>query len=176
MPPVLHRRASDWYEQHDLPIEAVQHALAVPDAELAARLIEPIALLVAYQGQLSTVLGWLHALPEAQMHAHPFLCVYHALLLVFTNQPEAAETRLREAEQGVQAGMSVGQAPTILGYVLAIRAVIARFSGHIPHAAYSRTPGAGSVAGRGGLSSRRCYGDRVPRVPDKRGCDTHSRT
>ncbi|HEX6557556.1 MAG TPA: LuxR C-terminal-related transcriptional regulator [Ktedonobacteraceae bacterium] len=132
--PVLHRRASAWYEQHQMPVEAVQHALAVPDAELAARLIEPIALIVAYQGQLSTALGWLHELPEAQMHAHPFLCVYHALLLVFTNQPEAAETRLREAEQSVKAGMSAGQAPTILGYVLAIRAVIARFSGHIPHA------------------------------------------
>ncbi len=35
--PALHRRASAWYEQHALPAEAVQHALAVPDVELAAR-------------------------------------------------------------------------------------------------------------------------------------------
>ena len=47
LPPVLHRRASAWYEQHELPAEAVQHALAVPEVELAARLIEPIALPVA---------------------------------------------------------------------------------------------------------------------------------
>src|SRR5262249_46462941 len=62
--PELHWRASAWYEQHALPAEAVQHALAVPDAKLAARLIEPIALPLTYQGQLSTVLGWLSALPE----------------------------------------------------------------------------------------------------------------
>ena len=60
--PVLHRRASAWYEQHELSIEAVQHALAVPDLELAARLIEPIALPVAFQGQITTVLGWLNAM------------------------------------------------------------------------------------------------------------------
>jgi len=29
--PVLHRRASAWYEGHNLPAEAVQHALVVPD-------------------------------------------------------------------------------------------------------------------------------------------------
>ena len=76
--PVLHRRASAWYEQHDLPIEAVQHALAVPDVELAAGLIEPIALPVAFQGQISTVLGWLNALPEALVRTRPFLYVYYA--------------------------------------------------------------------------------------------------
>src|SRR5215472_8562523 len=42
--PTLHRRASAWYEQNKLPVEAVQHALAIPDVELATRLIEPIAL------------------------------------------------------------------------------------------------------------------------------------
>jgi LuxR family transcriptional regulator, maltose regulon positive regulatory protein len=69
LPPVLHRRASAWYEQHDLPIEAVQHALAMPDYELAARLMEPIALSATLQGQISTVLGWLNALPGALVRA-----------------------------------------------------------------------------------------------------------
>jgi LuxR family maltose regulon positive regulatory protein len=133
--PDLHRRASAWYEQHELPVEAIQHALAVPDAELAVRMIEPIALPVAIQGQTSTVLGWLNALPEVLVRAHPYLCVYHALLLVFNNQPQAAEARLREAEQAVRAGMAAEQASTILGYVHTIRGVIARFSGDIPHAA-----------------------------------------
>src|SRR5215469_13230910 len=98
LPPVLHSRASNWYEQHELPAEAVQHALAVPDVELAARLIEPIALPVSAQGQISTVLGWLNALPEALMRMHPLLCAYHATWLIFTNQFEAAEARLQDAE------------------------------------------------------------------------------
>jgi len=77
--PVLHRRASSWYEQHALLVEAVQHALAVPDAELAARLIEPIALSTGFQGQLNTVLEWMNALPEALVRTRPRLCVYYAV-------------------------------------------------------------------------------------------------
>ena len=132
--PQLHRRASGWYEQHDLPAEAVQHALAIPDVELAARLIEPMALAVAFQGQLYTVLGWLNALPEALVHARPFLCVCHALLLMFTNQLEMAEARLQAAERSVQKEISASQAQIILGWVIALRGIIANYSGDIPQA------------------------------------------
>ena len=126
--PILHRRASAWYEQHDLPAEAVQHALAIPDVELAARLIEPIALPATLQGQLYTVLGWINTLPEALMYTRPQLCVYHAALLLFTNQLEAAETRLQMAERYVRAEMHTGQARAILGRVLALRGSIAGYS------------------------------------------------
>jgi LuxR family maltose regulon positive regulatory protein len=110
----------------------VQHALAIPDVALAARLIEPIALPVAFHGQLSTVLGWMNALPEALVRTRPFLCVSYALLLAVTNQLEAAEARLQEAERSVQEEMPAEQAQIIMGYVLAIRGDIALFSGDIP--------------------------------------------
>ena len=131
--PELHNRASAWYEQQDMPIEAVQHALAVPNAERAARLIEPIALPITLNGQISTVLGWMNALPEALVRTHPFLCVYYARLLVFTNQLKVAEAHLREAEQSAQK-MPAEQARIIQGWVLGTRAVIAGISGDIPHA------------------------------------------
>jgi len=132
--PVLHRRASSWYEQHELPAEAVQHALAVPDVELAARLIEPIVFPIAFQGQIYTVLGWMNALPEALLHARPYLCVSYARLLMSTNQLEAAEELLRQAERGVQGEMPAEQARTIQGWVLSSRAVIADLSGNTTHA------------------------------------------
>jgi LuxR family maltose regulon positive regulatory protein len=132
--PVLHRRASAWYEQHDLPVEAVQHALAAPDVALAVRLIEPIALPIAFQGQISMVLGWLNALPEALVRARPFLCVYYARLLMYTNQLEAAEARVQEAERGVQVEVPAEQARIIQGWVLSTRAGIAGLSGDRPHA------------------------------------------
>jgi LuxR family maltose regulon positive regulatory protein len=131
---VLHRRASTWFEKHALPAEAVQHALAVPDNELAARLIEPLALSATSYGQIDMVLGWLKDLPEVLLRTHPFLCVYYARLLIFTNQLEAAEARLQEAEWAIQAELSTEQAQIIRGYVLAIRAGIVGFSGDIAHA------------------------------------------
>jgi LuxR family maltose regulon positive regulatory protein len=130
LPPDLHRRASAWYERHDLTVEAVQHALAVPDAELAAHLIEPIALTVAYQGQISTVLEWLHALPEALIRSRPRLCVDYARLLTSTNQFEAAEELLQQAEWSAQK-LPAEQVPFILGWVLSVRAGIAAFSGDL---------------------------------------------
>jgi LuxR family maltose regulon positive regulatory protein len=132
--PVLHRRASTWYEQHGLPTEAVRHALAVPDYDLAARLIEPIALSATFQGQIDTVLGWLNTFPKALLRTRPFLCVYYARLLIFTNQLEAAEVLLQEAERGMEEGMSAEQARIIQGHVLAIRAGVVGFAGDIAHA------------------------------------------
>jgi LuxR family maltose regulon positive regulatory protein len=129
--PVLHRRASTWYEQHKLPAEAVQHALAVPDYELAARLIETIVLPTALHGQIDTALGWLNALPEAIVRTRPFLCVYYARLLMFSNQLEAAEARVQDAERGVKHEMPAQQVQNIQGWVCSTRAGIALFSGDI---------------------------------------------
>ncbi len=132
--PQLHRRASAWCEQHQLPVEAVQHALAIPDFELAARLIEPIALPTALQGQFYTVLGWLHALPDVLMQAHPFLCLYHAALLMFNGQLEQTRTRLWEAEQGVHMDLPADRVRVLQGMACILRASMAEFSGEITHA------------------------------------------
>jgi LuxR family maltose regulon positive regulatory protein len=131
---VMHRRASTWFEQHALHAEAVQHALAVPDYELAARLIEPIALSATFHGQIDTVLGWLNGLPMALLRTRPFLCVYYARLLIFTNQLETAEVLLQEAERGIEAELSAELTRIIHGHVLAICAGIVGFSGDIAHA------------------------------------------
>jgi len=133
--PALHRWASAWYEQHGLSTEAVQHALAIPDFELAACLIEPIANPVAAEGQISTVLGWLNALPEALMRTRPLLCAYHATWLIFTNQFEAAEARVRDAEQGIREEKPAERVRTIRGWVFASRAALAHFSGDFSDAA-----------------------------------------
>lgn len=143
--PSLHRRASSWYEQHALPYEAIHHALAIPDAELAAHLIEAIAIPVthlneaiaspvALQGRISTVLGWLAGLPEAIMRTHPLLCAEHAVLLMFTNQWEASKARLQTAERGIREGMPAEQAQMIRGLALACRASFDCFSGDLPRA------------------------------------------
>jgi LuxR family maltose regulon positive regulatory protein len=132
--PLLHRRASAWYEQQHLSIQAVQHALAIPDGELAARLIEPIVLPVTFLGQIDSVLGWINALPEALVRTRPFLCVYHAILLMLTNQFEEAEARLQDAEQSAQEALPAEQEQTIQGWVLSTRADLALLSGDIPQA------------------------------------------
>ena len=127
--PELHRRASTWFDQHGLAVEAVQHALAAPDVERVAHLIEQSALSLALRGQVHMVLGWLNELPEAVVRTHARLCLYHALMLMFTNQMEAVEVRLHDAEACVQADLPAEQVRVILGWVAGIRANLALFSG-----------------------------------------------
>jgi LuxR family maltose regulon positive regulatory protein len=136
LPPELHLRASVWYEQHDLTIEAIQHALVVPDVEFAARLIEPIAFSMVFQGQISTILRWINSLPEALIQTRPFLCICHAGLLTINNKFEESEARLQDAERGIQEEMPAEQVRTIRGYVLSIRGDHALFSGDIKQAVF----------------------------------------
>ncbi|HTK08801.1 MAG TPA: LuxR C-terminal-related transcriptional regulator [Ktedonobacteraceae bacterium] len=133
MVPVLHQRASEWYEQHALPLEAVHHALAIPDEERAIRLLEPIVIPFAFRGQRSIVLKWLNALPNAVIRTHSLLCVYYASLLMLTNQFEAAMVRLTEAEDGLGEDTSTEQARIIRGFLFTNRSTIAFFSGDLQH-------------------------------------------
>jgi ATP/maltotriose-dependent transcriptional regulator MalT len=127
--PTLHPRASNWYEQHDLTAEAVQYALAVPDFERTARLIETVAFPLVFQGQLSTVHGWMTALPETLLHAHPLLCIQQASYLMFTGQLRAAEARLQDAERGIWEELPAEQNKLMRGYTLTIRSGIANLAG-----------------------------------------------
>ena len=129
--PELHRRASSWYEQHGLLTEAVQHALAAPDFECAARLIEQVGLPVGILEQIHTVLGWLKRLPDALLRARPTLCIDHAVTLMFTNQLEAAEARLQDAERCLQNDVPADHTCAILGQIVTVRGNMARFSGDL---------------------------------------------
>ncbi len=127
--PELHRRASVWYEEHEQVVEAVQHALLAPDVERTARLIEQFAWLVWYSGQIQTVLGWLNTLPGPPAHTHKILTITHAGMMMLTNQFEAAEYRLQDAERSIQADTPAEQAQLILGWVALIRGDLARYTG-----------------------------------------------
>ena len=127
--PELHRRASLWFEQHNLSMEAVQHALAAHDFEHAARLIEQSAMLMMSQGQTLLELSWLDALPDALVRTRPTLCILHATTRMRTNQLQAAEARLQDAERCLHASTQASQRRLIQGQIATVRANLAGFAG-----------------------------------------------
>jgi LuxR family maltose regulon positive regulatory protein len=127
----LHRRASDWFERHDLVAEAIQHALTAADGQRAANLIERHGVRIIGDGQVQTVLGWLHALPETLLRTRPMLCILHGFALQFTNQLAAAEVRVQDAERCLQPDTPPDQTRFIQGYAAAHRANTARYRGDI---------------------------------------------
>jgi LuxR family transcriptional regulator, maltose regulon positive regulatory protein len=127
----LHRRASAWYEGAGFVAEAVQHALAVHDWERAIRVIEQSGYVGIVRGQLQTVRGWLNTLPDDLVRSRAWLCILHAITLLFTNQLAAAEDRLQAAEQCMQADTPIAQAQIMRGHVATIRGAIVHFSGNL---------------------------------------------
>ena len=127
----LHERASIWYERHGFVAEAVQHALHMDDASRAAGLLERHILGIIVGGQVQTAIGWLSRLPQARLLARPRLCIFYALALLFTNDFPAAEARLEDAERCIRPDTSYAEAQSIEGYVAAIRANIALYTGDL---------------------------------------------
>jgi LuxR family maltose regulon positive regulatory protein len=96
--PVLHLRASEWYEGHGSPADAVRHALAAGDFERAAGLVERAWPAMDSSFQSATWLGWATALPDELVCARPVLSVGYAWALLNGGELEAGEARLRDAE------------------------------------------------------------------------------
>jgi LuxR family transcriptional regulator, maltose regulon positive regulatory protein len=134
----LHLRASRWYENEGLLVEAIGHALlgsgADPDFEQAARLIERGVEGAWSRGEGPTVLGWLEALPAEAKRRRPRLFTEHALSLAITGRPDDVEPFLEEAEQAASETTNGEDRGFQLGFALAIRSWCARLRGNAPKA------------------------------------------
>jgi len=69
--PTLHQRASAWHQQAGSALEAISHALAGGDVAGAVDLIAGLWVAYAGAGRVGTIRGWLQALGDEQVAAHP---------------------------------------------------------------------------------------------------------
>ena len=96
---VRHRRASDWYERHGQPADAIRHALAAGDFARAADLVELVATAMSRSRQEATFLAWLRSLPDDVLRCRPVLSNLYAGVLLQCGEVEGVEARLRDAER-----------------------------------------------------------------------------
>ena len=104
--PILHQRASGWFERHGSPADAIRHALAGRDFERAAGIIERAWPAMDEHFQTATWLNWAKGLPEELVRNRPVLLVGIAWALLSAGKLEAGEARLREAERLLGSGMN----------------------------------------------------------------------
>jgi LuxR family maltose regulon positive regulatory protein len=105
----LHRRASEWYEQNDLPSDAIRHALAAKDFARAAGLVELAVPAMRRSRREATVLGWLQALPDELIHVRPVLSVGYAWALLMGGELEGVEARLHDAERWLDTTVDISE-------------------------------------------------------------------
>ncbi|MCI0832315.1 MAG: helix-turn-helix transcriptional regulator [Chloroflexi bacterium] len=111
--PILHRRASEWYERNGLPSDAIRHALAGEDLERAASLVE-LAWPAIHTGfQYATYIGWVKALPDDLVRARPVLSVGYAWALLVHGELETADAHLRDAERWLDATADTSERPEV---------------------------------------------------------------
>jgi len=129
--PDLHQRASAWYEEHNVVLEAVHHAILAPDLERTIRLLEEHRHSLVLHGQARTVLACLRAFPDERIQRHPSLCLSQALLLTLTGQLPEALLRLQMAEQSASVITGEREAQAFLHQVAALQAYTLFFQGDL---------------------------------------------
>jgi ATP/maltotriose-dependent transcriptional regulator MalT len=128
--PDLHRRAAQWFEDHQMLSQAVDHLIRAGDAPQAVDAVELAATDLMEQSQMSTLIGLATKLPALDADARPRLQVDLAWANVVLHRLPAAEEALRLADIGI-ISVADDQAGDLRAEIDLIRAVIAAFQDRI---------------------------------------------
>ncbi|MBA2286329.1 MAG: hypothetical protein H0W02_12675 [Ktedonobacteraceae bacterium] len=97
--PLLHHKASLWYEEQNLLPLSIEHALSAHEWERAARLVEEVAgTLLLRQGEYGTLQEWLDSIPPEIVRSHPALSFAQACIWITNGSLTMVETCLHDAE------------------------------------------------------------------------------
>ncbi|HSO69532.1 MAG TPA: LuxR C-terminal-related transcriptional regulator, partial [Arachnia sp.] len=105
--PLLHGRASRWYEANRFTDDAIRHAMAAHDYGRAGRLIEVAVPEARRDRRDAALIRWLGELPEGVISRSPVLTTVQAWTFLVAGDLESMETRLDHAE-GLLAGATTG--------------------------------------------------------------------
>ena len=120
-----HIRASQWYEDHDLELEAFQHAAAADDIERAERLMESQKMGLYFRSVATAVLAWLTSLPKTVLDTRPGLWVRSATLALMAGQTHGVEEKLQAAERALQNIEPDVKTRDLIGKIACARATLA---------------------------------------------------
>jgi LuxR family maltose regulon positive regulatory protein len=120
-----HIRASQWYEDNGLEVEAFQHAVAANDVERAERLMEGKGIPLHFRGAVNAILAWLASLPKSVLDARPLLWVRSATMALTAGQTTDVEEKLQAAEKTLANAALDAQTRDLIGQIACARATLA---------------------------------------------------
>lgn len=121
----LHIRASTWYEDNELILEAFHHAAAAGDIPRAERLLDNKSIPRHFRGAVTTIMDWLESLPTSVMNSRPWLWWKYASLLLVNGQTTGVEEKLDAAEAALQGVELDDKLRNLIGQIAAARATLA---------------------------------------------------
>jgi LuxR family maltose regulon positive regulatory protein len=145
---LVHERASAWYERHGQLDGAIRHALAAPNFDRAAGLIELVARGMVRSHQTARLREWIKALPDDVVRVRPVLCTYFAFAILGLREMTLADARLNDAERWLDAGVdTAGKGRLPPGMLVADQEELRSLPGTIALARSFRAQAVGDVAG-----------------------------
>lgn len=129
LPPVLHRRAAEWFEQQGQVVEALPHVLAARDFEQVADLMEQHFATLMTRGELSSLPRWIKLLPADLAQRRPRLLVGQAWIHTFAGHVQLVEPLAEQAERLVRAIRDEPLTRSVLGNLASIRSFVAQIAG-----------------------------------------------
>jgi LuxR family maltose regulon positive regulatory protein len=126
--PHVHRRASEWFLQQNMMVEAIHHALEATDYERATVLIEQVGIAdFALPHMQRSLKRWLELLPAEVVFDRPRLCLINALIFFVQVKISAALQWIEFATSALARARSqfAGEAAhdEIAGEIAALRAM-----------------------------------------------------
>src|ERR1700739_781773 len=126
----LHRKAAQWFSEHQMLNQAVDHLILAGDAAQAVDAVEQAAPDLNERSQMSTLIGLAAKLPAQHADARPRLQVDLAWANVVLHRLAAVEDALRLAELAIDS-VPTNEAGDLRAEMDLIRAVIAAFQDRI---------------------------------------------
>lgn len=123
----LHIRASQWYEDNGLELEAFHHAAAGQDIERAERLMDGSGIPMHLRGAALAIQNWLDSLPVEVLDARPRLWLRSAGLMLVNGQTTGVEDRLKAMEGAIARAetLSANEEAHLRGRSAVVRATLA---------------------------------------------------
>jgi LuxR family transcriptional regulator, maltose regulon positive regulatory protein len=137
---LLQVKASHWYEENDLVFEAVKYAFLSGNLEMAADVIERVIQKASAWtgGEITTLVGWLDALPVQLLRSRPVLCLHASRAWFIAGRIELSEKYLDLVEQSLEEGSATGlHSGKLLALAAERRAALAVLRGDL-HVAIER--------------------------------------
>lgn len=133
----LHLTASSWFADHDMPIEAVDHALAADEPDLAVSLVQERAERLIEGSRMATFLGLVAKLPGSLTAVNPVLQLQIAWANIALQRRSAAVAALDRVDAALVLGsVTVEQAEEIH-----LEAALARVGNDLVTDRYAEVPG-----------------------------------
>ncbi|WP_223759172.1 LuxR C-terminal-related transcriptional regulator [Myxococcus sp. RHSTA-1-4] len=96
--PWLHRAASAWFAEHQMPDEALTHAFASGERSWCLQLTARCVEAWMREGEIASVLHWTAKLTAEEVIRSPAVCVAHIACLILSRRFAQASSALQDAK------------------------------------------------------------------------------